>query len=95
MLYKDEVSRRLIEAADVSKEEGIVVMQTTTPDPSEAGGVEAAPGTGKRNPPRNASIVARKATRRASAGRSALIRRKPDPDPDGPNKEIGSLHDKT
>ena len=44
------------------------------------GGVEAM-RTGKGNPPRNAGIVARKATRRVSAGRSALIRIEPGPDP--------------
>ena len=72
----------------MSKEEGIVVMSTTIPDPLEAGGVEAA--SRKIYPPRNAGIVARKATKRASAGRSASIRRKPELDPGGPNKEIGS-----
>ena len=72
------------------KEEGIVVIPTTIPDPPEVGGVEATPRTGKRNPPQNADIVARKATRRASAGRSAPFWSKPDPDPGGPNTEIGS-----
>ena len=48
--------------------------------------------TGKGNPPRNDGTVARKATGRASAGRSALIRIKPVPDPvsDIPTREIGS-----
>ena len=58
--------------------------------PPEVGGVEAAPRTSKRNQPLNAGIVARKATRRASVGRSAAIWRKLDPDPGGSNKEIGS-----
>ena len=35
--------------------------------------------------------MARKPTGRASAGRNALIRRKPHLDPSGPNKEIGSI----
>ena len=42
-----KVSRRTMEAADVSKKEGIVVMPTTVPDPPKARGVEAAPRTGK------------------------------------------------
>ena len=65
-------------------------MPTTILNPLEAGGVEAAPRTCKTNPSRNAGIVARKATRRASAGRSASVWRKPDPDPNKPKKEIGN-----
>ena len=59
--------------------------------PSGNRGVEAMK-TGKGNPPRNVGTVARKATGRASAGKSALIRREPDPDqdPDRPTKEIGN-----
>ena len=72
----------------MSKEEGIVVMPTTIPDPPEAGGVEAAPRTGKGNPLQKIGIVARKATRRESVGRSAPILR--NPDVDEPNKEIGN-----
>ena len=64
-------------------------MPTTIPDPPETGGVEAT-RTGKGNPPRNAGTLVRKATRRASVGRSASIRRKSDPDLDKPKKEIGS-----
>ena len=64
-------------------------MPTIILDPLETGGVEAT-RTGKGNPPRNAGIVTRKATRRASAGRSAPIRRKPDLDPDKPKKGTGS-----
>ena len=90
MVAADEESRRAIEVADVSKEEGIVVMPKTISDPPEAEEVEAAPRIGKRNPPRNAGIVARKATRRASPGRSAPIQTKPDSDSGGPNKEIGN-----
>ena len=84
MVVADEASRCAMEAADGSKEEGIVVMPTTILNPWEAGGVEAATRTGKGNQPRNVCIVARKATRRASVGRSVLIRRKPDPDLDKP-----------
>ena len=38
----------------------------------------------------NSGIVARRATRRVSDVKSTPIRRKPDPDPGKPNKEIGS-----
>ena len=86
----DKAIRCALEAADRNKEEGIMVMSTTISNPQEVGGVEAATRTDKGNPPWNAGIVARKATRTASAGRSALIRRKPDPDLDKPTKEIGS-----
>ena len=80
-----------MEAADRNKEEGTEVTPTTIPDPSETGVVETT-RTGKGNPPRNAGTVARKATGRASAGKSALIRRKPVPEmaPDMPTGEIGS-----
>ena len=84
----DEANRCAMEAAEGSKGEGIVVMPTTIPNPPEIGGVEAM-RTGKGNPPRNAGIVARKATTRASAGRSAPIQRKLDPDSDKPKKETG------
>ena len=76
-------------AADRIKEEGTKLMPTTILDPPEVGGVEATK-TGKGNPSWNASTVARKGTRRASAGRSVPIQRKTVPDPDKPKKEIGS-----
>ena len=37
----DEASRCAMKVANESKEEGIVVMPTTIPDPPEIGGVEA------------------------------------------------------
>ena len=78
----DEASQCAMEAADGIKEEGTEMMPTAIPDPQETGGVEAT-RTGKGNPSRNAGIVARKATRRASAGRSVRfgenrIRIRPD-----------------
>ena len=85
----DEASRCAMEVADGTKEEGTEVMPTAIPNPPEVGGVEATK-TGKENPPRNAGTVARKATRRASVGRSALIWRKPDPDPVKPTREINN-----
>ena len=91
MDVEDEASRCAMEAADEMKEEGTKVMPTAIPDTPEIGGVEGM-RTGKRNPPQNAGIVARKTTRRASTGRSTPIQRKPDPDPDKPKKETGSDH---
>ena len=87
MDVEDEASRCAMEAADEIKVEGTEVMPTTIPDPSEIGAVEAM-RTGKGNPPRNAGTVARKATQRASAGKSAPIRR--EPVPEMPTKEIGN-----
>ena len=76
-----------MEAADVRKEEGKVMMLTTILDPPKARGVKVASRTGKGNLPRNVGTVAR---RRVSVGRSAPIQRNPDPDPEKQNKEIGS-----
>ena len=88
---EDEASRYAMEAADVIREEGTEVMPTATLDPPEIGGVEAM-RTDRGRPSRSAGTVARKATEKASAGKSALIRRKPDPEtvPDVPTREIGS-----
>ena len=88
MDVEDEASRCAMEATDEIKVEGTEVMPTTIPDPPEIWGVEAM-RTSKGNPSRNAGIVARKATGRASAGRIAQIRR--EPVPDIPTKEIGSV----
>ena len=73
----DEASRCAMEAADEIKVEGTEVMPTAIPDPPEIRGVEAM-RTGKEKPSWSAGTVARKATRRASAGRSVPIRRGPD-----------------
>ena len=86
---EDEASRCTMEATDGIKEEGTEVMSTSIPDPPKTGGVEAT-RTGKGNLSRNVGTVARKATRRVSVGRSAPIRRKLDPDPLKPTKEISS-----
>ena len=88
---EDEASRCAMEAADEIKEGGTEPLSTATPDPPETGGVEAM-RTDKGNPPRTAGTMARKATGRASAGRSVPIRREPVPDPvlDIPTREIGS-----
>ena len=80
------------EAADNSKKDDIVAMPTVVSNPPEARGVKAAPETDNESLPQNAGIVARKAIGKASAGRSAPIRREPDPDPDIPTKEIDSVH---
>jgi hypothetical protein len=65
--------------------EGIRGMSTAILDPPEAGGVVA-------SQPWIAGIVARKATGRASAGRSVPSRGepRPDPAPDRPTEGIGS-----
>ena len=67
------------------------MMPTSIPDPPETRGVKAMK-TGKGNPSRNAGTVARKATDRASAGKSAPIPRERVPDlvPEMPTKEIGN-----
>ena len=92
MDVEDEVSRCTMEATDEIKVGGTETMPTAIPDPSETGGGEAMK-TGKGNPSRNAGTMARKATWRASVGKSALIRREPGPDPvpDILTKEIGSV----
>ena len=91
MGVEDEASRCTMEATDEIKEGGTEVMPTATPDPPETGGVEAR-RTGKGKPSRSAGIVARKTTGRASAGRSAPIRKEPVPEmaPDMPTRETGS-----
>ena len=81
----DKASRCAMEATNGTKEEGTEVMPSTIPET----GVEAT-RTDKGNPPRNAGTVARKATRRASAGRSAPTWR--ELDPDILTKEIDSVH---
>ena len=88
---EDEASRRAMEVDEGIKEKGTEVMPTATPDPPETGGVEAM-RTGKVKPSRSAGTVARKATGKASAGRSAPIQREPGPEtvPDIPTREIGS-----
>ena len=43
---EDEVDRHAMVAADKSRKEGIEEVPTTILDPSEAGGVKAAPETG-------------------------------------------------
>ena len=76
--------------ADKTKKEGTKEVLKGVLNPRQAGGVKVTPEIGKQRPTRNAGIVARRTTRRASAGRNALIRK--NPDPDGPNKEISSDH---
>ena len=84
---EDEASWCAMEAADEIKKGGTEVRPTATPDPPETGGVDVM-RIGKGNHPRNVGTVARKATGRASAGRSAPIRR--EPVPDIPTKGISS-----
>ena len=88
MDVEDEVSRCAMEAADEIKVEGTETMPTTIPDPPKTGGVKVM-RTGKGNPSWNVGTVARKATARASAGRSVPIRREPGPEtvPDIPTRD--------
>ena len=72
--------RHAMVVIDKSRKEGIEEMPIEVPDPPQAGGVTVEPEIGKQRPKRNASIVARTATRKASARKSASIRRKPDAD---------------
>ena len=71
---EDEASRCTMEVADEIKGGGTEVMPTATPDPPETGGVKEM-RTGKGKPSRTVGTVARKPTGKASAGKSALIRR--------------------
>ena len=71
---EDKAGRCAMEAADGIKEKSIEAMPIAIPNPPEKGVVEAI-RTGKGNPLRNAGIVARKATRRVSAGKSVPIQR--------------------
>ena len=78
MGVEDEVSRYTMEAANEIQERGTEVMPTVTLDPPETGGVEAM-RTGKVKPSQSAGTMARKATEKASAGKSVPIRREPVP----------------
>ena len=91
MGMEDEASQYAMEAADEIKEGGTEVTPTATPDPPETGGVEAI-RTGKGKPSWSVGTVARMATGKASAGRSAPIRREPIPEiaSDMPTRAIGS-----
>ena len=83
MGVEDEASQCAMEAADEIKEGGTEVMPTATLDPPEIG---------KGKPSWSAGTVARKATGKASVGRSTPIRREPGPEtvPDIPTREIGN-----
>ena len=72
MDVEGQASRYAMEAANEIKEGGTEAMSTATPDPPETGGVEAI-RTGKAKPSQSAGTMARKATGKASAGRSAPI----------------------
>ena len=87
-----EASRCAMEAADEIKEGDTEVMPTATPDTPKTGGVEAM-RTGKGKLSRSADTVARKATEKESAGKSAPIRREPGLEtvPDMPTRETGSV----
>ena len=82
MGVEEEVDRHAMVVAHKRKKECIEEVLTVVPavpDPPQARGVKAAPETGKQRLTWNASIVARRATRRVSAGKSTLIWKNPDP----------------
>ena len=81
MGVEDEVDRHTIVEANKSRKEGTEGVLTVVLDLPQAGGVKAAPEIGKQKLTRNVGIVARKATMRASVGRSAPSRINPDSDP--------------
>ena len=93
VVMEGEASRcTMEEAVDMIKEGGTEVMPTATPDPPETGGLEAM-RTETGRPSQSAGIVARKATEKASVGKSVPIRREPDAEtvPDMPTRETGSV----
>ena len=73
MVLVDELDQHAMEAADKSKNEGIIIMPTTVSDPPEAGGVKAAPGTNKQRLRQIANTVAGRVIERTSVGRSTPI----------------------
>ena len=75
MGVEDEVSRHATVVVDKSKKEGTEEVPKAVRNPSQAGEVKAVPEIGMKRPMRNVSIMARRATRRVSVGRSASIRR--------------------
>ena len=74
----DEADQCVMEATKKSRMDGIIEMLEAILNPPEARGVMAATEDDKGKPHRNAGIVARKATRRASGGKRMLIRTRPD-----------------
>ena len=62
------------------------VVPTVVLDPAQARGVKVAPETGKQRPKWNVGTVAKRATRRASVGRSTPNRTAE------PNREIDNAH---
>ena len=63
-----------MEAANKSRTEGIIVMLAIVSNPLEVGGVKPTPKIGRESPTQNAGIVARKATKKARAGKRRPIR---------------------
>ena len=68
------------------------VVPTVVLDPAKARGVKVASETGKQRPKWNVGTVAKRATGRASSGRSAPNRTNPNLNPAEPNREIESAH---
>ena len=64
-------------SADKSRTGGTKIVSTKVPNPPQVGGVKAVPGAVKRRL-RTIGIVAKRATKRVSVGRRALIPKEPD-----------------
>ena len=59
--------------------DGTEIVPTVVLDPVQAGGVMATPDTVKEKPTRNADSVAKRATEKASVGKSVPIQTNPVP----------------
>ena len=73
MVVMYETGWHVMEVADKRKTEGIIEMPTTITDPPEIGRVKVASEIDKQRSKWNVGTVARRATKRASVGKSAPI----------------------
>ena len=87
MSVEDEVGWHSIVVADKSRIRDTEAVPTAVPDPPQPGGIKAALETDSLKPTQNSSSMARKATERVSAERSAPIWI--NLDPGKPNRETG------
>ena len=92
MSMEDEADRQTIVASNKSRKEGTKVVQTAVPDPPQGGVVRPASESCKQRLTWNTSTMARRATRRASVGRSTPIQTNPDLDLVKQNMKIGNAH---
>ena len=78
MVVADEADRHTVEAADKRRIGGTRMVPRTVLNPPQVVGVIAVPRIDNRRPQRNVGTTVRRATKRVSAGKSELIRTKPD-----------------